>query len=353
MNMTDIAAHRLHNQYLIEGLGNPQDVVRKMGAMQAQDFMGAKWAIGLRSKNATDESVTGLFNDGKILRTHMLRPTWHFVAPEDIRWMQSLTAPRVHALNKYYYKKLGLDEGTLRKGIDVLKQVLKGGKQLTRAEAAAAFSDAGIDASGLRLAYLVMYAELEAVVCSGALRGKQHTIALISERAPQAKILPKEQALKEFALRFFTAHGPATVQDLAWWSSLSAADVKSGVELADLQRIEIDAKTYYCAKQADTTIRSPLVHLLPNYDEYLIAYKERSAAGQAVLEKRPVPADFFYHFVVLDGQLVGGWKRIVGKSMTVELNLFTHFGPKQAKALDAAGQQLQDFLQIPVKLTNL
>ena len=348
MNMTDIAAQRLHNQFLITGLANPQNVVRKLGAMQAQDFTGAKWAVGLRSKDTTDGVVTKLFNEGKILRTHMLRPTWHFVAPEDIRWMQSLTAPRVHAFSKYYYKKEGLDEETLRKGMAVLGRTLKGGNQLTRTEVAAAFGDAGIDASGIKLAYLIMYAELEAVVCSGAMKGKQHTIALVAERAPHAKTLPKEQALKEFVTRYFTAHGPATIQDLAWWSSLSIADVKSGIELADLQQVEVEKKTFYFAKQADTTILSPLVHLLPNYDEYLIAYKDRSAAGQVVLDKAPAPDDFFYHFVTLDGQLVGGWKRKIGKSPTIDLTMFKHFGAKQSKALDAAAQRLEDFMQLPV-----
>jgi len=350
MTLTDIAALRLHNQFLLEGLDDPATVVRRLGAVQAQDFTGAKWAVGLRSKDTTDEAITKLFNEGKILRTHMLRPTWHFVAPEDIRWMQALTAPRVHVFNRYYYKKEGLDEATLRKGTKVLEQSLKGGNHLTRTEVGAVFRGGGIDAGGLKLACMIMYAELEAVVCSGALKGKQHTLALVSERAPEARSLPRERALKEFVTRYFTAHGPATVQDLAWWSSLSIADVKHGIELAGLQPIEVEGKSFYSARQVRSTVPSPLVHLLPNYDELLIAYKDRSAAGQVVLDKTPAPTDFFYHFVVLDGQLVGGWKRKLGKSLTVELTLFMQLSSAQDKALDTAARRLEDFMQLPVEL---
>ncbi len=166
-------------------MSSPVDVVHSLGAVQSQDFTGAKWALGMRCTSATDDEVTRLYNGGKILRTHMLRPTWHFVAPQDIRWMQELTAPRVHALNKYYYNKLGLTETVLKNGSDILVKALEGGNELTRREMKETFDNAGIDADGLRLAYLIMYAELEALVCSGALRGKQHTIALLTERAPE------------------------------------------------------------------------------------------------------------------------------------------------------------------------
>lgn len=289
MTFADIAAQRLHNQHLLKPLGSPKAVLRLFGAMQAQDFQATKWAIGLRC-NTTDQKLTELFNKGKILRTHMLRPTWHFVLPEDIRWIQMLTAPRVHAFNKHYYKKMNLDEATLKKGADVLAQALEGGKQLKRDEVQAAYLRAGIKASGLRLAYLVMYAQLENIICSGAMQGKQHTVALTSERAPHAKKLSYDEALRELAKRFFTIHGPATIKDFAWWSSLLAADIKRGIELAGLESIEVGNQTFYFAKKSSTRTPSPVLHLLPNYDEYAIAYKERrpynSGSGQSAKLRR-------------------------------------------------------------------
>ncbi len=305
----------------------------------------------MRCASTTDDEVTQRFNEGKILRTHMLRPTWHFVAPQDIRWMQELTAPRVHALNKYYYNKLGLTEVVLKEGSHILVKALEGGNELTRREMKEAFDNAGIDAGGLRLAYLTMYAELEALVCSGALRGKQHTIALLAERAPKAKSLPREEALVKLTKHFFASHGPATVQDLAWWSSLTIADVKKGIGLAGLQCIEVENSTFYSVKSPEDIFHPPVVHLLPNYDEYVIAYKNRSPFTNLQLDKAPSYGELSSHFIALDGQLVGGWKRAATpKSFTIQLNLFRKLLPEQLDALEAAASRLQKFLELPVKI---
>ena len=349
--LADIAIQRLHHQHLIQGLSNPVDVVHHLGAVQSQDFTGAKWALGQRCASTSDDEVTRLFNEGKILRTHMLRPTWHFVAPQDIRWMQELTAPRVHAFNKYYYNKLGLTEAVLKNGSDILVKALEGGNELTRREMKETFDNAGIDAGGLRLAYLIMYAELEALVCSGALRGKQHTIALLAERAPEAKSLPREEALIELTKRFFASHGPASVQDLAWWSSLTIADLKIGIGLAGLQCIEVEDSTFYSVKSSEDIFHSPVVHLLPNFDEYVIAYKNRSPFTNLQLDKAPSYEELSSHFVTLDGQLVGGWKRAATpKLFTIQLNLFRKLLPEQLGALDITANRLEKFLGIPIKI---
>jgi hypothetical protein len=350
MTFSDIAAGRLHNEFLLQPLAKPQDVVRRLGAVQAQEFAFAKWALGVRTKNTTDATVTKLFNDGKILRTHALRPTWHFVAPEDIRWIQSLTAPRVHAFNKYYYNQVNLDTEILKKGTELLTAALKG-QQLTRKEVTQLYTDAGIDVAGLRLGLLIMYAELEAVVCSGAMQGKQHTYALVSERAPQAQDMPKAQAVKELTTRFFTAHGPATIRDFAWWSSLTVADIKTGIELAGLQGMVVEGQTFYFAKKARTTIPSPVVHLLPCYDEFLIAFKERRPSMQIKLDHTPDSNDLFYNFIMLDGQLIGGWKRTqTTKAFTIQLNPFKKLTAAETKALEAAATRLQNYVELPVQL---
>ena len=184
----DIAHQRLHNEHLAGAqLNKPEAVVQWLCAVQSQDYAGAKWAIAQRTTGETNAALDQLFNDGKILRTHVMRPTWHFVLPADIRWLLRLTAPRVHAANAYYYRKLELDDAVFHRGNAALAKALQGGAQLIRAEIALVYTNAGIHASGLRLAYLIMHAELDALICSGALHGKQFTYAWLDDRVPQTQ----------------------------------------------------------------------------------------------------------------------------------------------------------------------
>ncbi len=219
MNSFNIAHQRLRNEHL-GGIPfqTPEEVVQWFGAVQAQDYGGAKWAVAERATGATNAALDRLFTEGAILRTHMMRPTWHFVLPADIRWMLALTSPRVHAMNAYYYRQVELDDAIFQRSNDVLAQALQGGIQLTRAEIAQAYKAAGINASGMRLAYFLMHAELDAIICSGGLRGKQFTYSWFDERVPATNTLDHDEALAELTRRYFTSHGPALVQDFAWWS---------------------------------------------------------------------------------------------------------------------------------------
>ena len=174
--------------------------------------------------------VEQAFNDGQILRTHVLRPTWHFVAPEDIRWLLALSAPRIHAANAYYYRQAGLDAKTFAKSCAMIHRALEGGKTLTRAELAVHLKRAKVPADGLKLAYLMMHAELEGVICSGPRRGKQFTYALLDERVPATKPKTRDEALAELARRYFASHGPATVRDFAWWSGLTVKDAQQAID---------------------------------------------------------------------------------------------------------------------------
>ncbi|HZM64236.1 MAG TPA: winged helix DNA-binding domain-containing protein [Candidatus Saccharimonadales bacterium] len=354
MTISELAGARLYNQHLLKDIASPQAVVRSLAAIQSQDFTGGKWAIGLRCKT-TEAAVQKLFDNGEILRTHALRPTWHFVAPQDIRWIQALTGPRVHAFNKYYYKKVGLDETLLQKTNKLLTTVLRGGNQLTRTELAKVFTKAGLgEVTGLRFGYILIYAELESLICSGAMQGKQHTYALVEDRAPQAISMPRSKALAELTKRFFTAHGPAQIADFAWWSSLTVADIKQGIELAKLKTTEIEGKTYYYAKDVPSTIPSPIAHLLPNYDEYFIAYKNRTAfSPRFKMSRKPEYADMSYHLLAMDGQMAGGWKREINKNgFILKLTPFIDFTPGQKKALAAAAARLSRFAGLPVKVVS-
>src|SRR5215212_3622871 len=245
----DIVRLRLHNQLLSQTTcTQPDQVVEWLGAVQSQDYAGGKWAVGQRMQAASDAALDKAFNEGKILRTHALRPTWHFVTPADIRWLLALTAPRVHALNAPYYRKLELDHNLFQRSTTALTQALQGGNQLTRDEVRSVLAQAGIATAGeLRMSYILMRAELDGVICSGARRGKQFTYALLSERAPQARQLEREHALAELASRFFLSRGPATVHDFARWSGLTVADAKAGLEAIKSQLLleQIDGQSYW------------------------------------------------------------------------------------------------------------
>jgi len=198
-----LALRRLQHQRLAQNpLATPAEIVTWLGAVQAQEYAGAKWALGLRLPNATDEVLERAFAEGTILRTHVLRPTWHFVTPADIRWLLDLSAPRVTAANAHMYRQLELDPALFARSHAVMAGALQGGRYLTRAEIGSALARSGIAADGLRLVYLLMRAELDAVVCSGPRRGNQVTYALLEERATPARRLPREEALAELTQRY-------------------------------------------------------------------------------------------------------------------------------------------------------
>ncbi|HEX3053354.1 MAG TPA: winged helix DNA-binding domain-containing protein [Aggregatilineaceae bacterium] len=346
---------RLYNQYL-EGpkFQKADEVVTWLGAVQAQEYALAKWALALRMEGATDVSIEQAFADGAILRTHVMRPTWHFVTPADIRWMLELTAPRVQAMNRTMYRKLELDETLLRRGDEIIGKAVEGGQHRTRAELGAVLAENGIDTTnGMRLGYLVHHAELEGIVCSGARRGKQHTYALIAERAPQSRRLARDEALAELTRRFFTSHGPATVKDFAWWSGLTVADVKAGLTMlgAEMCQEVINGETFWFALPSaqEPPLRG---HLLPVYDEYTIAYKKHSA----ILDPRyaELTTDrFFTSAFAFKGEIIGMWRRTISekassKTAIVEIAPFRAFTLVEDRALTQAVERFGAFLQIPV-----
>lgn len=354
----DLVQQRLQNQQLSQPtFMEPAAVVRWLGAVQAQDYGGAKWAIGQRMATSSDALVEQAFTDGDLLRTHVLRPTWHFVTPEDIRWLLTVTAPRVHALNAYYYRQVGLDDDCFARSKVVLIKSLQGGHQLTRAELKTALAQAGLATEmTLRVNYILMWAELEGIICSGARRGKQFTYALLEERAPQAKRLTYDEALAELTRRYFTSHGPATVKDLVWWSSLTMAEAKTGIKLVKAElgsEIIGDQIFWFAPTTAAPKPIEPRAYLLPNYDEF-ISYADRSAmiaAEHAALLERGANTAFS-HLLVYDGQLIGTWQRTMTKSkVSLTYRPFGPLAPSTQQAVAAAAQQYGAFLGLPVVLS--
>lgn len=354
----DIIRERLTNQRLTTApFRQPAEVVAWMGAVQAQDYPAAAWALGLRMQEATEAAIDQALAEGSILRTHIMRPTWHFVTPADIRWLLALTAARVRAASASMYRQLELDDALFRRSHAVLTNALQGGKQLTRAELVAALQQAGIDATEqLRFTYIMFQAELDGIICSGPRRGKQFTYVLLDEVVPPTPPLDREAALAELTRRYFRSHGPATVADFVWWSGLTAADARTGLALVDgqFEQEEIDGQRYWFAPDTTPTPASaPTVHLLPNYDEYLVAYTDRSAAiGPIPPEKLDSRGNIlFNHTVVLDGRVVGSWKRTLKKATVVlEPTLFTSLTEAETQTLTAAAARYGAFLGLPVSL---
>jgi hypothetical protein len=359
MESSDIARWRMHNLRLSgPPFEAPEDVVHWLGAVQSQDYGPAKWSVAERTNGVSDAAMDRAFAAGTMLRTHVLRPTWHFVLPADIRWLLELTGPRVQAMNAFIYRREGLDDTVLEKCNALLAGALQGGNQLTRNEVAAMLERAGITAARFRLAYILMNAELEGVVCSGAPNGRQHTYALLEERAPQADPLSHDEALAELTRRYFTSHGPATAKDFKWWSSLTAADVKRGLELAasQLQREVIDGVPYWFAASAPTQeAASPTVHLLQGYDEYLVGYSESkyvldvSGAARSLPQDKAIPNGV----AILDSPVTGHWKRTVRKdAVVVEVALYEPFDDTKARALQAAADRHGQFLGLPATVVT-
>lgn len=353
----EILAERLRNQYLTRpGRRDPAQVVASLGAMQAQDFPAAKWAIGLRAPGCDSGHIEDAFNGGVILRTHVLRPTWHFVTPDDIKWMVELSAPRVHAANAYYYRQAGLDAKTLSRSCAMIARVLEGGNYQTRAELAVALKRAKVPAEGLKLAYIMMHAELDGMICSGPRRGKLFTYALLSERAPQARSLDRPDAVAELAARYFTSHGPATIRDFVWWSGLTVKDAQLGLEAAraKLHKETIGGREYWSGTSRNVAASKGCTALLvPNYDEYLIAYKDRAGVVDSQRAANIVARSngAFPHHLVIDGTLAGSWTRTLkGNAVLVEVAPYNKLTPAQQRAVMSAVDCYGEFLAVPASL---
>jgi hypothetical protein len=354
-----IAKRRLINERLIGApFRTAEAVVESLCAVQAQDYLGALWALGQRLPASTEADAEKPFQAGRILRTHVLRPTWHFVLPTDIAWLLQLTAPRIKAVSAYYLRKEGLDDAKLvLKSQRALARALEGGRFLTREELVSSLDEVGIQARGLRLGYLLILAELDAVICSGPRRGKKFTYASFQERVPKTRERSRAEALAELAQRYFEGHGPATVHDFAWWSGLSVTDAKQGVQFCSpaLESCNVEGKTFWFrSEQRSARLPAPCVHLLPNYDEFLIAYKhhEVTLAPNLVQPLGRENNVFSNHLVTLDGRVVGGWRRELDKQLVrVHARMLCKLSAGERRALQAAAERYAEFVGKQLELS--
>jgi hypothetical protein len=366
--MTDIATRRLHSQRLTgEPFASAVEAVRWLGAVQSQDYAGAKWALGQRTLGATEAELDRLFDEGAILRTHVMRPTWHFVLPSDIRWLLDLTGPRVRLGLAPRQRQLEIDEDVIARARAAFTAALAGGRHLTRPELGDVLRAAGISPDGQRLPHLLSAAELDGLLVSGPRHGKQFTYALLEGRAPRVRELDRTEALTELARRYFRSHGPAQVQDFVWWSGLKVADARTGIALAGaaLEHQTLAGKDYWSDAEAGPVREVAVAHLLPNFDEYTVAYRDRAAvlnADRSFDPDRPAggrpawppvlsPGSILSNVVTIGGRVRGSWRRaVVRGSLQVEVRLFDRLKSAEKAAVEEAGQQLARFYERPVEL---
>ena len=335
-------------------LATPADVVSWLGAVQAQEYGDAKWALALRTRRISDEDIEQAFTAGTILRTHVLRPTWHFVSPADIRWMLSLSGPRISRAMGTYHRQFELDAAVFRKSEKAIVAALRGGAQLTRQELKTVLQQAGVNIDGAqRLAFLTIQAEIDAVMCSGGRRGNQFTYSLLDDRVPAARTLSRDAALAELTRRYFTSHGPAQLHDFTWWSGLKVADARAGLDMAgpELTSETIDGRTYWSAKTVRALGQPQPAHLLGLYDEYLIAYKDRSAALDPSRWKKATALDPFSAPVIVGGRAVGGWKKkATAERVVITVTPFGLPGRSETRAVEGAADRYAAFLGLDFDL---
>lgn len=354
MNQHDIAKSRLLSQQLNEPvLKSASEMISYFGAIQGQEYAQTKWSLGLRMPHLKDSDIEQDLTDGKILRTHLLRPTWHFVAPEDIRWMLMLTGPRVDAINTYMYRKMELDNATFNRCNDIMLRALEGGKHLTREMLSQEFRKNNIEAESVRLVCVLMKAELEGIICSGARQGNQFTYALLEERVPPAKEMSRNEALVELTQRYFLSRGPATAKDFSTWSGLTLTDCKKGIEMTKSNFVEekIGSETYYFSPKTNTNdIDFTQMHLLPIYDEMIMGYKNREALQQVRHLVQPAKRLRFDNTLLFDGQVIGSWRRkIKPKHIELEYEFLQPIDKKQEIEFEKAILRFENFYGLPVK----
>lgn len=382
MDELAIVRERLHRQRLAgEPFATPAEAVRRLGAVQGQEHAEARWSLALRVRGVDEAAVEAALASGEIIRTHVLRPTWHLVAAEDLRWLMRLTGPRVLARTGPRFAELGLDGATFARSDEIIARALEPGVPLVRGELSAALEQAGVATDGQRMPAILMHAEMELLICSGPRRGRHHTYALVDRVVPEeTRVMGRDESLAELARRFFASHGPATIRDLSWWASLTAAEARDAVALAGdaLEPVAeampgggewIDAAGTagggsQRAGAAGGAPGDPAAGaggvaapgagvtgtlLIPTYDEVLVAYRDFRCA---VARGAPVTA-MLGRFVLSDEQAVGTWKRTLrAREVVVEVTLGARPGAALAAALEAEAERFGRFVGLPARLVT-
>lgn len=331
----------LSHQLIKPAFKTPKELVSWMGAIQAQKYNMAKWAIGVRLKSPKLQIIEEALRKGEIVRTHIMRPTWHFVAAEDIRWMLKLTGQRIKAANESFGRSMGVDDKLYPHCNDLIAKMLEGNKSLTREEVSTEFEKAGITVDAGQVRRFLTRAEADAIICSGPDKGRQPTYALLDERIPPTKDLTKEEALATLAHRYFQSHSPATMNDFVWWSGLSVSEARQAVSLIETELIK-EQDFFVHESYNDKKVSKEILHLLPSFDEYLISYKDRTAVLHPDHHHKAFNSwGIFYPVILYNGKIIGNWKK--GKK-EIDCTFFEQTECIRQELLEDAQNRFQSFL---------
>jgi hypothetical protein len=316
MNLNEIALLRLANQQIaFSKLKTVKEAVSRMGAVQAQDFAMSKWAVGLRVPGSTEKSVESAIDSGEIIRTHVLRPTWHLISADDVYWMLELSAPQIKTAARSRDRELELTEEVFLHCNTLLEKWLRNGNFLPREELIQLLANAGFNNDNNRVSHILMRAEIDGIIGSGPTKSGKPTYALLAERVPVKKLLKRDEAAAELARRYFTSHGPATLPDFAWWSGLPVKECRQAIEenKSDFVAEMIDGETYWFHPAVSVPeIENEKIFLLPAYDEFIISYKNRAATLTFANHPKAVSSNgVFWPVIVHNGQVIGIWKRTI------------------------------------------
>lgn len=345
-----IADIRLHSQQLINPIfESPKELVAYMGAIQAQEYTMARWAVGIRLKTGNLSTVDEALRKGEILRTHVMRPTWHFIAAEDIRWMLKLSGKRIIAANDSYAKGhcQDISSETYGRAFRLLEKLLEGNNHQTKQELEEAFRAEGFETDDRQINRFFTRAEAEGLICSGADKGNKPTYALLEERVPPVKELSKEEALAKLARNYFRSHSPASLNDFIWWSGLTASEAKLALNLIaeELTTGCFADRELFLHNSCQEAEHTDILHLLPSFDEYLISYKDRTD----VLDIQHHPKAFntfgtFHPVILYKGKIIGNWKKITRKNgPVVEMNWFEKNQKVKKELLQQGEEKFKSF----------
>lgn len=350
----DIGPARLAAQQLTGSeFQNARDVVQWMGAMQAQDFSMAKFAVGARFVKATESSVQEALNNGEIVRTHVMRPTWHLVSSQDIHWMLTLTAPHILSQSKSRHAELGLDEATIKKSNRIIERCVHQKKYVTREEIVLKLNKASVATNENRASHLLFLAELQGLICSGMMNGKDYLYTSLDGIVVHKNKPGREESIFRLAKRYFTSHAPATADDFAWWSGLPARDVKKSMEMigSDFDRIKLKDREYILPANYKNIPSVQEVLLLPSYDEYIISYKDRSMLFSRDDQAKYVSSNgIFRPTVVVNGTVTGIWSRVVKNKITIEVKSFKKLTSPTNTSIEAAAMRYAEFMEKPAEV---
>jgi Winged helix DNA-binding domain len=352
-----IPHHRLHTQQIAQQqFQQPNELLNWMGAMQAQDYEMSKWAVALRLPDANENKIETTLNNGELIRTHILRPTWHIVSAENLRWMMDLSAPQLIKTLNSYCKQVGLDAKTLVKAEKIILKLLAKKNHCTRDEIMIVLQKEKINTTDLRSAHIMFHAELNGLVCNGIRKGKEISYALLDERVLQSKKMNREEALAKLAAIYFQSHSPATVKDFSWWSGLNQTDAKKAIDFIskNLEKFEVGEQTYFVSMTEKNIPLAPFkggikaseIHLLPAFDEYIISYAHRfDVVDEKYASEVFTNNGIFKPMIIRDGKIIGTWKRtIAGKKLKTEIFPFEKISKQTEKEIEKKMEVFKKYL---------